>query len=518
MNKKISKFLEIMCSIVFSISTVFLSCQLIVHEYEIDIVVLTVIVSLICSLYFFRKTFKEILICIKENKIINIIFIGLAIIVWLKLYLIKGVSSYETNQNYIINIFRLRFFLISLFSIMYLSIFLGNRITKYILEFYTSLDEWDKKVYVISSFILFVIIIIAYNFSSNWYLQYDKVYSLDSGWCFSNILPDPNYYDVRHPILSVFTFPVFAIIDTLIKILIPGNLCTTVEAVIFQYINIQLLIVTGIQIKKIINNKMFFIIYMVSFSTILYSIFFEKYVFCVFLLVLYVLSLCNRKDDKSFISLILAFGVMPTSCFMGIMELINNNKLKQKIIRIMQIGLVTFLIFTCFGRGHMLKYGLYEVIYMKSSFSNQTFSIIEKIISTTKMIQSVFIALPSEIVNDIYLWDSLGNRISIVAFAIIAIIIIGIIKNRNEIFVKISTIWSMFAFVLFVILNWSVHESPLFNIYFSWSLIPLFVMGLDFVIEKFKLNRKYVYGTIILLMFIVNISTMISIQNYLFTL
>lgn len=525
MNVKISKIKNVILGILFALSSMMLSFQLTVGEYEKNIVIITSIISFCSTIYLWYKTSNETFENIKNNKILALLYIGLSCIVWGRLYSIRGIElKIKYEEVLAINPFRLRFFILSIFAIIYLGIFICNKIKKWIFEFYKSMDSWDKKAYVVVSLIWFSIILVVYNLNANWYLQYDKVYSLDSGWCFSSIFPKSGYYDIRHPLLSIFTFPIFAIVDTFVKILFYGNLSNTVEAIIFQFMNVQFLILIGLQIKKLTQNKVTFLMYMLSFPTILYSIFFEKYQLCVFLLFMYVFAMCsNNNKEKAKNFLISAAGCMPTSCVIGIAELITSGKWKEKIVRIIKIVIATILIFICLGRASVFKYGLSEIAEKREQFSNQTLTIKERAIATTKMIQSSLTALPSNVITTEkgttkYWWDSLETKISITALAIMAVIIIGIVTNKKSLFVKISSIWSAFAFVLFVGLNWSPHETPLFNIYFSWSLIPLFVMGMDFIIEKLDLNRKMIYGILFGVMLIINITTILDIQNFLFTL
>ena len=47
----------------------------------------------------------------------------------------------------------------------------------------------------------------------NFYHEYNVVYSIDSGEVYDVYMPDPHYYDIRHPLTSVLTFPVYAIVD-----------------------------------------------------------------------------------------------------------------------------------------------------------------------------------------------------------------------------------------------------------------------------------------------------------------
>ena len=510
MNQKLNNICKYINPIVFAISSAMLSFQLIIEEYSIKIIILTMIISFSCAIYFYKKTYNSVYKNIKENKTFSVICIILSLIVFINLYLSKGIQM-KNWCTWNINPFRIRFFLLSSIAIMYISVFIGNIIKEWILNLYKLLDSWDKKAYIVASLIGFVTILIAYNFNSNWYLQYDKVYSLDCGWCFNKIFPVSSYYDIRHPILSIFTYPIFAIVDTIVKLMFNGNLSVIVRAILLQYINIQLLILVGLQLKLITKNRVVFVMYMLSFPTILFSIFFEKYQLCVFLLVLYVFQKVNREKGKS--SLISAAGCMPTSCFIGILEFFKTEKLKEKIFNVVKIVVATLLLFICLGRLHTLKYGLEEMIGTKSTFSTKQFTIKENIISTTNMIQSSFVALSSSVINEKYWWNSLTS-ISIIALIICCIIVVGIIKNWKNFFIKSFAIWSGFAFILFVVLKWSTKESPLFSIYFSWSLIPLFVIGLDFILEKLKLNSKIIYSIIFTLMIVVNVSTMFDISNF----
>ncbi len=151
---------------------------------------------------------------------------------------------------------------------------------------------------------------------------------------------------------------------------------------------------------------------------------------------------------------------------------------------------------------------------MKNSFA-AVLGIKEKIISTFNMIQTSIISVGTSNINGTYLWDDLTENIPLCGIVIFIIVVIGFIVNRKEIFSKICALWILFAFVLFAILNWSTGESPLFNIYFSWAIIPLFVYGFDFIIEKLKISSKVSYHLIYVFVFLVNITTMTNIYKFL---
>lgn len=509
--------LRIIGGIIFAISSVLLSFQFIIVDYYNDkMITLTALISFISAICFYKKTNKENYEIIKKNILFTIISIILTIIVMVQLYVTKGIECKEVFQNGRLNPFEIKFFMMATIAALYIGIYLGNKIKEWLIDFWHALDRWDKKAYMIATIISFLTIIMAYRANANWYLQYDKVYSLDSGWCFENILPKATYYDIRHPILSMVTFPIWAVVSTVVNLIVPGNLVVIVIAIIVQMINAQLLILIGLQLKMLTKNKLVFIIYMLSFPTILYTMFFEKYQLCVFLMVLYVFTICHKKE-KSIPSLIAATGVMPTSCVIGMAELLTSDKWIEKVKKVLKILTIALITLICLGRGHIIEHGLTEIQEKRQGFSNKTYTISEKVIATTKMIQNCFIALPSSttVKENTYWWEGLESKISMVAIIIMGTIIVGMIRNRKNLFVKISSVWIIFSFVLFVIFNWSTQETPLFTIYFSWAMIPLFIMGLDFMLEKVKANPKIVYGFIIGYMAIVNIETMLEIQNFL---
>lgn len=299
MEKIKGKMLYVIGGIIFALASSMLSIQLIVNEhYEMLNMILTAIVSFLCAMCFWIRTLKSTMKETKKNMVFSVICGVMALIVLAQLYLTKGVEYKDKFQEWIGNPFRVRGFIVSSIAIVYIGIYLGNKMKEWMVTFYQSLTKWDKKAYLIASGISCIAIVVAYCFNQNWFLQYDKIYSLDSGWCFEEIYPKATYYDIRHPILSTITFPIWASIHTVVRIIFPGNLATIATAIFLQLINAQLLILIGLQIKQLTKNKMVFILYMLSFSTILYGMFFEKYQLCTFLIVLYVTSICNQKKGS----------------------------------------------------------------------------------------------------------------------------------------------------------------------------------------------------------------------------
>lgn len=517
MDKKISLILRTIMGIIFSL----VSCMLVFQismAYDKELIIISLIVTFIASLVFYKYTVKDFIRYIKNNTSFSVFSAIIFLWVLLSYAMSKTPLRADELNMYLQNLFRLRYFAVSSISAMYIGIIVLNNIKEKYIGFYNSLDDKDKKLYVALSIIWLCIISVVYTVNNNWFIQYDKVYSIDSGWVFKNIYQDANYYDIRHPMLGIITYPIYTIIATFVKFIFFGDMVNVISAIILQFINVQFLIIICFLLKELTKNKNVFIIYMLSFPTILYSLFFEKYQLCVFLLFLYVYKLC-KEQKKISCNITLAVGCMPTSVFIGIGELLTSLNFKEKIKKCLKILCISIVIFVVSGRIRIFKLGLEEINITQDRFSNKSFSFSEKVISTTKLVQSAIFGIPSKMVeNNKYWWDKLESNISCLSILMIILIIVGAIKNRKDIFARISMIWSIFAVILFVIFNWSTHESPLFNIYFSWAIIPLIVYGAECIMELFKINKKYFYGILYTLMIVINIVSIIKVGMYVKTL
>ena len=500
--------LLVLIGIIFSISSSILSFQLIItNHYSQYNIIFTCIISFVCSAIYFLKSYKKIFKIIKKDKLITIIAMIVSFIVLKELYLSKALALKPLFLESPINLFRLRYFSLSFISLSYIFINILYILKKYIKSFVNSLSKWDKKAYLIATIIATFIIVISYCTNQKWFLQFDDVYSMDSGLVFDYIIPkSATFYDIRHPLISIIIFPVYSIFSTILKVFVGNNmnLFKVMLAILFQLINSQALILVGLLLKKLTNNKITFIIYMISFPTILHVLFLEKFQICVFFLVLYVYTICTKKD-KSIPSFIISAGTILTSVYIGICELLVKDEFKNKLKKIFKIILMTILCFICLGRAHMLVHGINEITNMTKEFSGENLSFLQNTIATLKTIQNCIFALPSGVNNlGLFFWIDLHNNISILSIIILIIVFIGSIVKRKDLFIKISTSWLVFIFILFLIVKWSTHTAPLFSIYFSWAIIPLFIAGLDFVIKKCKLNRKIVYSLLIFMIEIYN--------------
>lgn len=510
LNKKIIK---IIVSIIFATMGSLLSFQLMIKKYELSLAIITIIISFFGFLYLLYKTKDYVLYKINKEKVISIIFSVLGGIVFYNVFKLKGIPEKHLFNNEIINPFKFRYYIFSFPMYVYLANYVFHKIRDWIIEWINSLDEYDKKFYIISSIILFIVILLAYNLTNWWFLQCNKIYSLDSGWNFTDSYGSIIYTDVRHPFLNIFTFPLYAIINTIFKYLVNGKLLIKVTAIVLQLIHTQFFIIMAIQLKRLTKNKIVPIVFLSSFSVLLFSIFFEKYQICIFLSFMYISEYCLKKKSNSTL-LISSIGAMPTSGVLAFIELFKKENIKEKIFRILKIFNTAVVTTICMGRLYFIKYGINEMITAKELYANQIFTLKQKLVATTKMFHSTFVALPSYTVGRKFLWKHVLDNFQLISLIIIIITLLGVFIKRKEFFSKICLFWILFSFVLFVGLNWSVFETPLFSVYFAWAIIPMFVIGMDYLINKLKLNRIFIYTVFLLLITIVNVTMIFSIYNF----
>lgn len=521
-----SNLIKVIFSILMGISFGIFSCQQIVLYLE-KFMVISCFVSFLIGGYITYKIYDRIGPYLKRNR--NLIFLLLLITLVLVYsgYIQKGISFSQLFEENCLslglpsevvsafNIFGIVYYIASIPAVWMLVVVIFEYCKYFIKSIFDNLDKNEKKIYLFVAIFLMAVVSAVYLLQKEWFLQYDMVYSIDSGWCYDRIFPDLSYYDIRHPLISELTFPIWTLIRFFLETFAPQNLVQVLTGIFFQWINIWMLIFVGIMLRKMTNDIMLFYLYMCSFPTILFSFSLEKHQLCVFLLVSYVYSKL-RKQSGSRGLLVLTAGVMPTNAFIGFIELLVKQSIKEKIKNIVQIFMIGLLVIIFFGRAHLIDpVNVYrEISEMLSSFATGSLSISQRFFSVINMIESAFIALTSSVTEGQYFWESITEEIPLLAVVLTAFLILGSIIGRKEMFYRVCTVWVLFAFVLFVGLNWAPQESPLFTIIFSWAIIPLFVKGLNYMVEKISANKKLIYASILVFMLSLNIAAIFDISKF----
>lgn len=516
-HEKYKKIIIYLLGILVAFSAaVFSVHQIIVGYYTSWLIVTTLLVSGITAFVIFCKTYEDVWRFIKTHKLLAIGMIVSCVMIIRIAFQNKGLICVNPIvPRWSEELFRIRWYAFSGIALVYLSILLCEYVLRLLKDIFSDLEKKEWIGYGVVSILFMILVFVIYLQNNMWFLQDDMVYSMDSGWTYTSIYPILNYYDIRHPIFSVLLFPVYAVLKTVLDFLIPDSLLMVVLAAFIQFFHIQLLLLTGVMLRKISGHYISFWIYVVSFPTLLYILTFEKYQIIVFLIVAYVYTLWKNKKESLEI-IILAIGALPTNAYLLLCEFFMSAEGKQRINRFLKIALCGVLTLFCFGRGFLFNIAetLEQLTSTHGTYGAVALTFGEKIYSVLNVIVNAFIALPST-VTSAYVWESLTTSISIAGLLLIAVIILGGVISRKKFGTKISIVWGIFPFILFVCMNWAPHESPLFAILFSWAYILLFVEGLNWLIDKVKVKREIIYVIFILSLLIVNLIQLGDIHQYL---
>ena len=91
---------------------------------------------------------------------------------------------------------------------------------------------------------------------------------------------------------------------------------------------------------------------------------------------------------------------------------------------------------------------------------------------------------------------------------------VSVIDKIQYKFFRICAAWLVFSFIFVVILGWLPYESPLFGLYFSWAVIPLFKFGADALMKLFNMKPKPIYTVLLCSMLFINIAAMFDIAAF----
>lgn len=509
-------YMKTLICFLVSVSSSFYSMQQIIGgKYSISTCIFTGVFSFFLTTYVFLKTSDSVREYICVNRWTCPLLAILSLFIAGSGYLNKGIAFYTYGIDLPINIFRLRWYMLSVFAIEYYLILLYRDMRSFLSELFSVVTDNIKKTYVIVSFVASFVVLLVFYSNSMWFQMYDHVYGIDSDWVYEIIYKEISYYDIRHPLLGIITFPIYSVISFALKIVSPSNIYSVLLAFFIQIIHIQCILLIGLMIYVMSNkNERVLGLYWLSFPSLFFIFAFEKYQISIFLVVMYVyLYIYDRK--RSLIS-VLMIGAMPTSSLVLVIELLGNKPMVRKLIDCLEIVLMGIVLSIMTGRCFMLSIPqtYLEIRNMHTQFGSGTFSLQERCFAFLNMIRGCFIGL-SSIVGETYTWSNVRASPDIMIVFIVAFILIGFYKLRNNKLTKICLLEMLEAFALIVLLNFAPREAPSFSIFFSWAFIILFVEGVDYVCEQIKLNKKKTWAILLVIVFVINISMIFDINQFL---
>lgn len=500
---------KVLISIFVGISAALLSCWCSLDYSTIYLIIAGIISAIFISIKVYRN-FEESVNFIKSNILLSIVTILFTFFLLYNIAINKRISNIYLCNNLI----KLKFIPIVSISTFYIIISTIKFLITFIKDLTKKFNSWDKKAYFYTTIIFSLLVLFLYSTQTKWFLQYDNVYSIDSGWTLQKIYSSFAYYDIRHPLMSIFTYPLYIAVKAICIIFIPSNFHLKTTAIALQLINVQFIILIALMLKKLTDDsKEMYLLYIFSYSSIMYLLSFEKYQYCVFLLVAYVYESENNNIYSNEL-FCFAISLIPTSCFIILQKLFTRQNIKEKIYSIFNTMITAICIFSLFGRFSLFFNASSQISVMRSRFGGGSWSLQQKIISLLKMWQGSFLPL-STTPTKTYTWSNTYlTKIDFMTSLVIFLILLGIYFSKKNIFSKTSIIWFLFSILLIIKFQWSVQESQLFSFYFSWAIIPFVKYGIDKLINWLKFKPKVTYFIIFSYILLLDYLDIISIVSF----
>lgn len=401
---------------------------------------------------------------------------------------------------------------------------LFNYLFKKVFNFFKSLTRSEKRILIVimvigflANFIISLLTPVFYSpVSKGNIISYDVVYTSDSGYLYNydaHINPNNLENDIRNPLYAIFALP-FSITTEIIStalFFIPNAFI-----VFYKTIEIMLITLMFIMFAKILNldtkREMFFVIFALStYSCLLYSLLFEQYVVSTFYLVLVIYRYFSLNDNVNY-SYIGAVGTLITSGI--VFPLISKWSSWKKYVENVWICFLAFLFVTVIT-GQIYKFIIAkDTIKNLMGFAGGNISLIDKFYQYLYFVRSIFIAPKANVIGTSYFQIRI-DFVSIIGIILLCICFVSTIINHKNKLSKISSLFTIFSFLILTIVGWGTIENGLilYSLYFGWAFILLVYMFFD---KIFK-NKKLLNILIVLLSLImlgINITEIINIIKF----
>lgn len=340
---------------------------------------------------------------------------------------------------------------------------------------FDGLDDLDRKLYAGVSLVVSLAVVGAYLVLPGLYMQYDHVYSMDSGFVLRAVF-DLRYMDIRHTALQPFAFP-FAAVAGFAASLLPPGAYTLCCAVLLQLVNVQFLVLAGFMVRDLAGSRWILVPYFLSWPFVSYALFFEKYQVASFLVVLSAWYMAKFRRASA--QLAIATGAMSSSGVMFLGTLLSDEPWKVRLKSFAKACLAGVCLLLSAGRGRLLDprtfvelaggmLGTFGVDAGPGGLFN----------SLTALCGSTLFPVPGAVGTEgyyagRYIWTDATLALNRTGIEVMLIVAVGAVLKRKEYFYRLCAMWAGFAVVMVCVFRWAPDVSPLFGLCFLWAFLPL---------------------------------------------
>lgn len=403
------------------------------------------------------------------------------------------------------------FYILFLFFVFLVLNWAFAHIIKFLKELYETASKTERYMFYIGSVVLIALISWTYSQTTGFHSSMDRVYSIDSSYNVKSIFPKLFYADIRHVGFSIVTFPIYSICQFItdllgVKALLP---------ILLGIVNVEMLLIIGLLLRRIADNNNFvFALYFASSPVWIFALFIEKYTLAVLFAVLFVYAIKESQRGNKVSSCVLSAAAISTSSVLIPFAALGEKKIKNMVLRVVQVSLFLVLLFTVTGRLTYMVHVKDLTEAMKFFTKDLTYK--NKFYLTIETIKSLIFVMPFVKKGNTFWWYAdMGKKLDYVGLAILIICVIGYLFKIRKKEYSVFLYWIAFVFFLYVKIGFSVYNGPLFGLYFSWAFIPLFVSGVQGIFKRIPKIGKAVLISVIVIAVAQNIYHLGVLLNFL---
>ena len=303
--------------------------------------------------------------------------------------------------------------------------------------------------------------------------------------------------DIRQPLFAVFAAPFIGIPYLFGKML---GASASVQAMLVNMVQVIVLFIANFMVAKMmklnpVKRVCFILLTSCTYTHLLFILMMEQYIIAYFWLI-FCMYLISEKQCPDRLALWGAGGTLLTSMillpFMSDQNPIRN--FKEWFTDMFKFGLEFVAIIVVFCRFDVI-FNLASKISQLSGFTGKNLTFADKLYQYISFVASCFVA-PDAGVNttavDHISWQlNPVTSINFVGIAILLLVIVSAILNRDKKSSQLAAGWVAFSVVMLLGLGWGTKENGLilYTLYFGWAFLVLLFQ----LVEKIenKLNTKF---------------------------
>lgn len=407
---------------------------------------------------------------------------------------------------------------IAAFYFLFLCVYLlWPKLAAVALEFARNLTKLEKRYLIISTALLAVVVIIAFNVSSVFYetrdqsgeiVRFDVVYTTDTA-----DLVDSNVYlnissvqnDLKQPLFGLFALP-FAIVGMVASKLlffVPYSYPIMMQIIQVFLLQMAMVLISRMLKLRSIDQLILLLFLNASYPVLMFSLNMEQYIFSLFWLILFLYS-CQFGWGPKVYYFIGAAGSLLTSAVL--FPLLSRSKeLKGMVKDAGKVALQALVILILFGRLPLL---LEVVSSFKENmeFTGAAISSGDKWLQYVNFVASCFVKPGAGVDRSTFEHVSYQlhavHSLNILGLVLMILAAAGFLLHYKHRFMKICVLWVSFSFLMLCVVGWGTAENGLilYSLYFSWAFMALLYMLIDKLLARNHWVKYSVHALLLIVM------------------